>query len=81
MFLSSLCISHSKIVINGCTDFEKNGKWLKISELDFSETVHRNRLKLLGQVTITHVHLPMKQVLKRMHGYGENAKMADGDGG
>jgi len=23
----------------------------------------------------------MKQVLKRMHGYGENAKMAEGDGG
>ena len=23
----------------------------------------------------------MKQVLKWMHGYGENAKMADGDGG
>ena len=23
----------------------------------------------------------MKEVLKRMHGYGENTKMADGDGG
>ena len=48
MFLSPLCISHSKFVINGCTDFEKNGKWLNISEVDFSENVHRNRLKLLG---------------------------------
>jgi len=35
-------------MINGCTDFEKNGKWLKISEVDFSETVHQNLLKLLG---------------------------------
>ena len=27
---------------------KKIGKWLKISELNFSETVHRNWLKLLG---------------------------------
>jgi len=32
-------------------------------------------------VTITNMHIPMKQVLKQMDGYGENAKMADGDGG
>ena len=68
-------------MINGCTDFEKNGKWLKISEINFLETVHQNWLKLLGKVTINHMHLPMKQVLKRMHRYGENGKMADGDGG
>ena len=30
---------------------------------------------------ITYMHLPMKQVLKWMHGYGENAKMVEGDGG
>lgn len=27
------------------------------------------------------MHLPMKQFLKQMHGYGENEKMAEGDGG
>ena len=50
-------------------------------EANFLETVHRNWLKLLGQVTITYMRLPMKQVLKLMLGYGENAKMAEGDGG
>ena len=50
-------------------------------EVDFFETVHWNLLRLLGHVTIIHMHLPMKQIFKWMYGYLENAKMAEGDGG
>jgi len=45
------------------------------------ETVPWNLLKLLGHVTIIHMHLVMKQPFNCMHGYRENEKMAIGDGG
>ena len=43
--------------------------------------VHWNFLKYLWHVTIIHMHLPMKQLLKWMHKYRENEKMVVGDGG
>ena len=36
---------------------------------NFLETVHWNFLKLLGLVTIIHMHLPTKQFFKWIHGY------------
>jgi len=59
----------------------KDGKWMKVREANLLETVLWNWLKLLGHVTIIHMHLPMKQVFKWIHGYGENAKLVKGDGG
>ena len=59
----------------------KNGKSLKVMEVNFLEIMHWNWLKLLGHVTMIHMHLPMKQDFKWMQEYGENAKMAEGDGG
>jgi len=58
MFLSSLCTSHRKIAINGCTDFDKNGKWLK----------------LLGHVSVIPVQFPIKRFFKWMHGFQVRAK-------
>ena len=49
-------------------------------EVDFLETVQWNFLKLLGHVTIIHIHLPMKHIFQWMHRYRENVKMVVGDG-
>ena len=53
---------------------EKMQKWLMVMEVDFLETVHRNRLKLLKHVAITLVQFPIKWFVKWMHGFQVMAK-------
>jgi len=42
---------------------------MKVMKVDFLETMHWNFLKFLENVTIIHMHLPLKKVGKWMHGF------------
>ena len=44
-------------------------------EVNFSNNVHRNLLKLLGHVTIIHMHLPLKQLGKWMYDFQDMPKI------
>ena len=48
---------------------EKMQKWLKVMEVDFLETVHWNWLKLLGNVDIIPIQLPIEQFFIWMYGF------------
>ena len=50
-------------------DIEKMQKWLKVMVANFLVTVHWNLLKLIEHVTIIHMHPPLKQLGKSMHGF------------
>jgi len=55
---------------------------LKMAEGERGQLLGKRAMELAKIAwAITYMHLPMKQVLKWMHGYGENAKMVEGDGG
>lgn len=44
-------------------------------EVDFLEPMHYNLLKLLGHFIIIHMHLPLKQLGKQMHGFQNMIKL------
>jgi len=53
---------------------EKMKKWLKVMEVDFLETMHWNWLKLLGNVAIIPIQLPIKEFFKWMHDFQAREK-------